>query len=64
MMLSTFKNLIEEYNPNDVILPPFDPALIGNGFAVDFTLHAIIKYLRGMKVFVTKKNIEDIRPMI
>lgn len=64
MMVSNFKNLVEEYSPNDVIFDPFDPLAIGNSFTVDFTLHAMIKYLRGMKVFITKRNIEDIRPMM
>ncbi|EAR95992.1 hypothetical protein TTHERM_00125580 (macronuclear) [Tetrahymena thermophila SB210] len=64
MMVSNYKNLVDEYTSNDIILNKFDPLIIGNSFTVDFSLQALVKYLRGMRVFVTKKNIEDIRPMM
>lgn len=63
-MISTYKNLMDEYSANDIILPSYDPISLGSSFTVDFTLHAIIKYLRGVKVFVTKRNVDDIRPML
>lgn len=63
-MIGNYKNLIEEYSANDIILNKFDPLVIGNSFTSDFSLHALVKYMRGMKVFITKRNIEDIRPMM
>lgn len=64
-MASNHRNLVDEYSANDILLSSYDPMTLGNTFATDFALHAFVKYLRGIKIFITgKKNIQDIRPML
>ncbi|EGR28338.1 hypothetical protein IMG5_177980 [Ichthyophthirius multifiliis] len=64
IMISNYPNLTDSYTPNDIILSKYDPIQIGNIFGNDLEITTLIKYLRGLKVFVTVKNVEDVRPVI
>lgn len=38
--------------------------MLGTNFEIDLALLGLMKYMRGLKYFVTKKGVTDIRPML
>ncbi|KRX02718.1 HAD-like domain [Pseudocohnilembus persalinus] len=64
IVFSNFPNQSEEYRINDVIMPQYDPTKLGSNFEIDFALPGVMKYLRGLKFFIFKKGMIDVRPML
>eukprot|EP01017_Pseudomicrothorax_dubius_P051081 TRINITY_DN9767_c0_g1_i6.p1 TRINITY_DN9767_c0_g1~~TRINITY_DN9767_c0_g1_i6.p1 ORF type:complete len:231 (+),score=43.23 TRINITY_DN9767_c0_g1_i6:133-825(+) len=64
IVFSNFANSVETYRTNDVVLRQYDPNIIGTKFENDFSLHAVVKFLRGVRLFVEKRGMEDVRPIL
>jgi len=64
IVISTFKNLIEKYQANDLIVKSYDPVSQGFSFDLDHTIHALNKFLRGVKLWGDKGRTEDVRTIL
>jgi len=49
---------------NDLIVPQFDPTVLGPAFFNDYTMYGLSKYFKGFEVLVKQRGISDVRPYL
>ena len=49
---------------NDLLVPQYDPNVIGSKFQSDITLFGLRKFMQGIKYMTVKKEFNDIRTIL
>lgn len=49
---------------NDLLVPQYDPNIIGAKFQNDILLHGLMKFMKGLKYMTVKKEFKDIRTIL
>ncbi len=49
---------------NDLLVPQYDPNIIGAKFQNDILPHGLMKFMKGLKYMTVKKEFKDIRTIL